>query len=285
MSTTSVASLPASLRLGAVHLTVRDLTRAVAWYEQALGLRTHEHGGLEATLGDGAEIVLVLHEDAQARPAGRSAGLYHVALLYPSRAELARAALRLSATRTQLQGSSDHETHEALYLADADGNGIELAADRPRSAWPEHLGYAGGPKPLDFEGLLSTVEGEAPAAWIAEGLRVGHVHLHVGDVEEALRFYRDTVGFDVQAHLGTAAFVSAGGYHHHLGVNVWNGVGVGPPAPHRVGLRSWTVRLPEPDAAELRARLEEAGCALHDVPGGVLVRDPWASALVVEVAT
>ena len=281
---TAAPILPAALRLGAVHLDVADLARAVAWYERALGLHVHAHGDELARLGDGATVSLVLHEDRAAGPAGRTAGLYHYALLYPSRAELARAVLRLSATRTPIEGASDHETHEAIYLPDADGNGIELAADRPRSAWPEHLGYAGGPQPLDFEALMGTIEGEPPAARVAEGLRVGHLHLHVGDLEEGLRFYRDAVGFEVQANLGSAAFVSAGGYHHHLGFNVWNGVGAPAPPPHSVGLHTWTVTLPEADVVALRARLEDAGHPLHDVPGGFLVRDPWGSALTVQAA-
>ena len=280
MITAAAPVLPAALRLGAVHLDVANLTRAVAWYERALGLRVHEHGKTLAMLGDGAEVVLVLHDDREARPAGRTAGLYHYALLSPSREELARAVLRLNATQTPIHGASDHETHEAIYLADADGNGIELAADRPRDAWPEHLGYAAGPKPLGFKSLMSTVAGEQPTPRVGEGLRIGHLHLHVGDIEEGLRFYSDTVGFELQANIGTAAFVSAGGYHHHLGFNVWNGVGAHAPPPHAVGLHAWSAELPEEDLAALRARLDEAGHALRDVPGGFLVRDPWGSALV-----
>src|SRR3954462_15141173 len=180
--TSTVAALPATLRLGAVELTVADLDRSVAWYQDALGLRVHRHDAASAELGDGSETVVVLHEDAQARRAGRHAGLYHYALLYPSREELARAALRLAATQTPIEGASDHRTHEAIYLPDPDGNGIELAADRSRDQWPRDLGYAGGPAPLDFESLLGTVAGEEPRPHVGEGLRMGHVHLHVGDV-------------------------------------------------------------------------------------------------------
>src|SRR3954471_7544567 len=188
--------LPAALRLGAVHLTVSALDLSVAWYSTALGLRLHRRDAGVAELGDGSEPVLVLHEDPQARPAGRHAGLYHYALLYPSREELARAALRLAATRTPIQGASDHRTHEAIYLPDPDGNGIELAADRPREAWPAGLGYDGGPAPLDLDALLATVGEEPPPAQVGEGLRMGHLHLHVGDVETALAFYRDVLGFE-----------------------------------------------------------------------------------------
>src|SRR5215208_5569735 len=235
-------TLPDNLRLGPVDLTVRDLDRAVAWYQQSLGLRVHRQDTGVAELGDGTETTVILHEDSQALPAGRHAGLYHYALLYPSREELARAVVRIAATRTPIDGASDHETHEAIYLSDADGNGIELAADRPREHWPAHLGYAGGPKPLDIDDLLATVADEDLSPQVGAGLRMGHVHLHAGDIAEGLRFYRDAVGFEQQAEIGgSAAFVSAGGYHHHLGFNTWRGVGV-PPAPeHRAGLRSWTV--------------------------------------------
>jgi catechol 2,3-dioxygenase len=275
-------SLPATLRLGAVHLTVADVGRSAAWYERALGLRVHARDAGRAELGDGVETLLVLHEDPQARPAGRHAGLYHFALLYPSREELARAAVRLAATGTPIQGASDHRTHEAIYLPDADGNGIELAADRPRDQWPEGLGYDAGPAALDFDALLATVAGEQPAPHAGEGLRVGHLHLHVGDVQDGLAFYRDVLGFELQADLGTAAFVSAGGYHHHLGFNVWNGRGAGPAPAHTVGLRHWTVQLPtDADVAAARDRAEAAGAVPEGVDGGFVVRDPWRTAVAV----
>ena len=273
--------LPAALRLGAVHLTVADVDRAVAWYQQALGLRVHRHEPATAELGDGRETAIVLHEDAQARPAGRHAGLYHYALLYPTREELARAALRLAATRTPIQGASDHGTHEAIYLADRDGNGIELAWDRERAAWPSGLGYDRGPAPLDLDGLLATVAGEAPAQHVGPGLRVGHLHLHVGDLDEGLAFYRDLLGLEVQAHLGTAVFLSAGGYHHHLAFNLWAGRGAPPVPEHATGLERWTIALPAAAVAEVRTRVEAAGLPVEELDGGFRVRDPWRIPLAV----
>ncbi|HEX2104204.1 MAG TPA: DUF2218 domain-containing protein [Solirubrobacteraceae bacterium] len=275
----ATSSLPNTLRLGAVHLTVADLDRSVAWYQRSLGLRVHTHDLAYAELGDGHETVVVLHEDPQARPAGRHAGLYHYALLYPTREELARAAVRLAGTRSPIQGASDHGTHEAIYLPDADGNGIELAWDREPELWPE---IPGRPAPLDFESLLATVAGEQPSDFVGEGLRMGHLHLHVGDVKAGLAFYRDELGFELKGDWGSAAFVSAGGYHHHLGFNVWNGPNVDAPGPHTVGLRRWTVQLPtDADVAELRERLERAGRATEAVDGGFQVRDPWGTALAV----
>ncbi len=277
--------LPAALRLGAVELTVRDLDRAVDWYQRALGLLVHDRGDGVAQLGDGSEVTVVLREDPEAQPAGRHAGLYHYALLYPSREELARAAVRIAESRTPVQGASDHRTHEAIYLPDADGNGLELAADRPREAWPEDLGYAGGPAQLDVEDLLSTIEGESPRPQVGEGLRMGHLHLHVGDVDEGLAFYRDVLGFEVQANLGSAAFVSAGGYHHHLGFNIWNGRGAGPPPEHTAGLRHWTITLPTADdVAAVRGRVEAAGYEAEPFEGGFLVRDPWRTAVAIVAA-
>lgn len=278
-------SLPHTLRLGPVHLTVSNVQRSVAWYQSALGLRVHRLEAPDAELGDGTATVVVLHEDPSAAPLGRHAGLYHYALLYPSRQELARAALRLAQTRTPIQGASDHGTHEAIYLPDADGLGIELAADRALESWPsfEEEFARGGPLPLDFDSLLSTVPGEQPAQHVASGLRVGHVHLHVGSIEEGLAFYRDTIGFEVRAQMATAAFVSAGGYHHHLGFNTWRGEGIPPMPAGGIGLHHWTIELQsEPDVDAVRSRIEEAGATLEGIEGGFQTADPWAIAVGVQ---
>jgi catechol 2,3-dioxygenase len=281
-SRASATPLPATLSLGPVHLTVTDLDRSIEWYETDLGLHVHERGAGTAKLGDGTTTVLVLVVDRQAQPAGRHAGLYHYALLYPTREELARAVTRLVVNRTAVQGASDHGTHEAIYLPDPDGNGIELAADRPRAQWPspdEEFGR-GGPMPLAVENLLQTVAGEEPTAKVGEGLRMGHVHLHVGSIDDGLAFYGDVIGFDVWARIPSAAFVSAGGYHHHLGFNTWRGNDV-PPAPeHTVGLRHWTVEVDtHAEVDEIRARVDAAGVPVESDENGFTVRDPWGIAL------
>ena len=184
---------------------------------------------------------------------------------------MARAALRLAATKTPIQGASDHGTHEAIYLPDPDGNGIELAADRPRERWPKPLNYAGGPHPLDLDGLLATVAGEEPRREAGSGLTVGHVHLHVGDLERELMTFMP----------GAAAFVSAGGYHHHLGFNVWRGEGVPPTPAGRIGLRHWTVLLGNSEEVEaVRERVRAAGVDVEGEGDGFLVRDPWGIAVV-----
>jgi catechol 2,3-dioxygenase len=280
--TASPPRLPATLRLGAVHLTVTDLAHSAAFYEDAIGLRLHRREDSVAVMGAGEEDLLVLYEEPGARRAGRHAGLYHYALLFPSREELARAALRLAATKTPIQGASDHGTHEAIYLPDPDGNGIELAADRPRELWPRPLEYTGGPHPLDLDGLLAAVAGEEPRGKAGPGLVVGHVHLHVGNLERGLAFYRDVLGFELMTFMpGAAAFVSAGGYHHHLGFNIWRGEDVPPVPEGRVGLRHWTVVLDYPEEIEaVRERVRAAGIEVEDEGEGFLVRDPWDIAMV-----
>jgi len=283
--TTQAPVLPDDLRLGPVQLKVTDLDRSIDFYERAIGLQVSSREDGRAMLGAGDEDLLILCEEPGARPAGRHAGLYHFALLHPSRRELARAVQRLAASGTPIQGASDHGISEAIYLPDPDGNGIELAADRPRERWGDLRDPTTiGPAPLDLEELLATVDGEEPTAHADPGLRVGHLHLHVGDVEEGLAFYRDLVGFEVMTHFGTAAFVAAGGYHHHLGFNTWRGEGV-PAAPEdAVGLDRWTVLLDEESLAALRERFERAGVEVEALDGGLLVRDPWGTATLFAVA-
>jgi catechol 2,3-dioxygenase len=272
-------------RLGAVELSVTDLDRSVPFYEDAIGLRAHRRDEGSTALGAGGEDLLVLVEDPDARPAGRHAGLYHFALLHPSRLELARAAARLAASRTPIQGASDHGISEAIYLPDPDGIGIELAADRPKEQWPDLSVMSGGPNPLDLNGLLGAVAQEEPQASVEPTTTVGHVHLHVGDLGASTRFYVDIAGFDVMTHLPSAVFVAAGGYHHHVGFNTWRGRGVSPAPEGVVGLRHFTVVLRDEGELEaLRKRAEAAGAAFDESAGIPLLRDPSGNALVFRVA-
>lgn len=281
--------LPDDLRLGPVHLIVTDVDRSTDFYTRSIGLRVHsrsEDDGRRAVLGTGGEDLLVLHENPGAQPAGRHAGLYHFALLHPSRLELARAAQRLAATGTPIQGASDHGISEAIYLPDPDGNGIELAADRSRERWGDLRDPTTiGPAPLDMAGLLELVGEEPVHAEADPGLSIGHVHLYVGDVEEALALYRDIIGFELITHFDSAAFVSAGGYHHHLGVNVWRGVGVPPVPADSVGLDHWVVVIDALALTELQARLQASG-AEHERDDELLrVADRWGNAMVFAPAT
>jgi catechol 2,3-dioxygenase len=282
--TQATVTLPDTLRLGAVHLTVTDLDRSIPFYEHSLGLRLRSRSQGVARMGAGEDDLLVLVEQPDARRAGRHAGLYHYALLFPSRLDLARAAQRLAATDTSISGASDHGISEAIYLPDPDGNGIELAADRPRDQWPDlsDPGWDGGPEPLDLPSLFALVADKEPLPQADPGLVVGHVHLHVGDVDEGLAFYRDILGFELMTLIArSAAFLAAGGYHHHVGINVWQGRGV-PPAPaDAVGLRHWTVVLDHQSEVDaIVDRLAAAGIPAQQTAEGTLVRDPWETAVV-----
>ena len=289
IETPTAPTLPATLRLGATHLTVSHLDGSIAFYERSLGLQVHDRAQDRAVLGAGGEDLLVLVEVPGAGLGGRHAGLYHVALLFDSREELARAIGRLAESRTRIEGASDHGVSEAIYLRDPDDNGIELYADRPRADWPpprqpgervEMYTIA-----LDIQALTRTVAGEETRALAGPGLRTGHLHLHVADVERALAFYRDVLGFEVMVNLGSAAFVSAGGYHHHLGFNVWLGSDVQPKPPDVAGLRHWTVLLDSADEVDaVRTRVEAAGLNPEAHDGGFHVRDPWQTAVAFAVA-
>ena len=283
---TLAPQLPDTLRLGPVHVDVSDLDRSIAFYERVLGLQVQRRDGGAVAMGVGEDDLVVLNEEPNARPGGRHAGLYHFALLFASRRELARAVLRLGNSGTRLEGASDHGVSEAIYLRDPDDNGIELYVDRPREQWPPPR--TAGERvemytiALDIRSLLAEAEDEEPQAQAGPGLQTGHVHLHVADVKRALDFYRDVLGFEVMVNLGSAAFVSAGGYHHHLGFNVWLGSDVTPRPPGTAGLRHWTVFLESPDQVdEVRARVRAAGLLAEDQDGGAfLVCDPWQTAVV-----
>jgi len=282
----SQALLRDGARLGPVALTVTDIARAMTFYTEVIGLEALARTSSTATLGAGGRGLVVLHEDRAAHAPGRTAGIYHYALLFPSREELARVTLRVLRARTPIEGASDHGTHEAIYLPDPDGIGIELAADRPREVWPSYADSEfarGGPKPLDLQDLLGHGSEAGSTSRAAGGLRIGHVHLHVADLEAATRFYRDGIGFEVMVELPTAVFVSFARYHHHVAYNVWRGRGVPPAAADAIGLRHWTLELT--DAAELervRERLDALHTQVEERGSGLLVRDPSGIALALE---
>jgi catechol 2,3-dioxygenase len=278
--------LPDALSLGAAHLKVAELDRAIAWYSEVLGFQLHGRDGDVARLGAGGDDLIVLHERPGARTVSRHSGLYHVAILYPSRLELARVTQRIAEAQTPIQGASDHGTHEAIYLPDPDGNGLELAADRPADQWPNLADITAiAPQPLDMGGLFNLVSGRDAVPEADIETRVGHLHLHVGDIAEAKHFYRDLVGFDLITEMDSAAFVSAGGYHHHLAFNIWQGKGA-PPAPEdAAGLLFWTVELPSAeDVDAARQRIEDGGFATGAVEGGFETRDPSGNAVRIVVS-
>lgn len=293
-SARSATPLPDATTLGPAHLIVSDLKRSVAFYTETLGFTQSSSpaapGEASLTIGDDPTPVLRLTElqGARRKPA-HATGLYHVAILTPSRLDLARSLYHLAETRYPLQGASDHLVSEALYLADPDGNGLEIYRDRPRSEWP----HDGDQLLMDTIGLdLGALLEEAaadPRPWtgLAAGTRVGHVHLHVAHLAPAVAFYQEVIGLDLMIQLGgSAAFMSAGGYHHHLGLNTWAGVGAPQPPVDAVGIRIWDMLLPErADIETVVARLEKAAINYErEADGAIITRDPSGNALRLTVA-
>ncbi len=291
MSATSTPSIAPATTVGAVALTVTELDRSRAFYENALGLHARELDDGRLALGVADEPDLVTLRGDSAAPAlnPRATGLFHLAVLTPSRRELAYALGRLARTRWPLSGASDHLVSEALYLNDPDGNGIEIYRDRERSEWrtDENGQLAMATLPLDLQSLADELTGAPPVPdGLPAGTRMGHVHLQVADIADAEDFYRGVLGFDVTVRgYPGALFVSAGGYHHHIGLNTWNSAGAAPPPAGAVGLRSFAVRLP--DRAELErvlARVSAAGLAADPSDGATVVRDPSGNAVVLRSA-
>ena len=241
--------LPPNLSLGYVHLTVSNLDRSVAFYQNALGFKLHQRENGTARLGAGGPDVLALTEQPGAQHHKGRTGLYHFAILTPSRLALAHSLRRLAETRTPLQGFSDHLVSEAIYLADPDDNGIEIYRDRPRAEWVDAQGnFRMGSEPIDMDGILSELETH-PEPWdsLHPDTILGHMHLHVRNIPEAQKFYCEVLGFDLMMNWGGAAlFVSAGGYHHHLGLNTCQGARAPPPPPEAAGLRYSILHLPTP---------------------------------------
>jgi catechol 2,3-dioxygenase len=269
--------LPADLALGPVALTVADRGRSLTFYHDVLGFRPLEGSDGLALTADGATPLVQLTVLPGARPKPpRATGLYHFAILVPDRAALGRSLRRLAEVQYPLDGASDHGVSEALYLADPDGNGIEIYTDRPRAEWPfsgEHLQMT--TLPLDLAPLFEATQGQ-PWEGLELTTRIGHVHLHIANLQQAEAFYCDILGFDLMQHYGSsAAFVSAGGYHHHIGLNTWAGVGVPPPPPGSAGLRHFTLVLPDTAARDrVVQRLSDTGVVTEPQDTGVLVRDP-----------
>ena len=284
-------AIAAGTTLGAVSLVVSDLDRSRAFYESTLGLRAQEldDGGMAFGAADPAgpmRALVRLSGDTAAPALDRSAtGLYHLAILLPTRADLGHALLRLADTRWPLDGASDHLVSEALYLSDPDGNGIEIYRDRPRSEWRydgDRLEMA--TLALDLRSIIAELGPEpTPQAGVPGATTIGHVHLQVADIDAAEAFYHGVLGFDVTVRgYPGALFVSAGGYHHHLGLNTWHSRDSEAAAAGAVGLRSYEVLLP--DAAErdrVLARVRAAGLPVDvDPSGAAAVRDPSGNLVV-----
>jgi catechol 2,3-dioxygenase len=281
--------LPPATHLGRVRLQVSDLDRSLAYYRDVLGLLVSQRSGADATLAaqDDDTPLVELHEQPGAAPVphrGRL-GLYHFAILLPDRAALGRFYGHLAAIGARA-GASDHLVSEALYLHDPDGLGIEVYADRPRASWRRQgRELVMDTKPLDAQSLVRAA-GDRRWTGMPAGTVLGHVHLHVGDLATASAFYHDGLGLDamVWSYPG-ALFLSAGGYHHHLGVNTWAGAGASHPRAGDARLLDWEVVVPQTSDAGAAARnLEAAGHEVAQLESGWRATDPWGTALTLRAA-
>ncbi len=289
----SAPRIAAETTIGTVALTVSSLERSVAFYEPLLGLAASEQPDGSVLLGGaaGAPLLSLVGDSTAAPRDPRQTGLYHLAILVPTRRDLAVALVRLLQGGWHLDGASDHLVSEALYLSDPDGNGIEIYRDRDRSQWrqDEHGQLAMATLPLDLDGLVAELR-EAPPdptdARMPDATRIGHVHLQVADLAETERFYAGVLGFEVMVRSYPGAlFVAAGGYHHHLGLNTWQSRGGSTPPAGGVGLRWYEVRLGSQAAlAAVLDRIEAAGLPSDSTAGGgTLVRDPSGNGVVLRV--
>jgi catechol 2,3-dioxygenase len=270
-------------QMGAVELSVADLDRTLDYWQREIGLRVLERGEGRASLGTDTEVLRFVEEPG-ARPDTGHTGLYHVALLLPDRPSLARWLAHAARDRVGLTGLSDHAVSEAIYLRDPDHHGIEIYADRPRELWEGKVGEQLTTFPLDVDDLLAELDDPAnePFDGLPDGTVVGHTHLRVADVPSTIEFYRDVLGFPLMAAVrDMAAFHGAGGYHHHIGANIWESAGAQPAPAGTATLRHATILLP--DAAErdrVVARVAGAGQEPEQRDDGVLVRDPSGNALL-----
>jgi catechol 2,3-dioxygenase len=273
--------------MGPVELSVADLERTLAFWQEVVGLRVLAREGGGASLGTDRELVRFV-EQPGARPDHGHTGLYHVALLVPDRPSLARWLAHAARDRVELQGLSDHDVSEAIYLRDHDWHGIEIYADRPRELWDGEVAQRMTTRPMDVEGLFGELDDPRTERFdgLPDGTVVGHVHFRVADVPRTVEFFHGVLGMGVMAQLGpAAAFLSAGGYHHHVGANTWESRGAPPAPPDAATLRAATIVLP--DAAE-RDRLAAAAADAGQEPelrqDGVLVRDPSQNPLLLASA-
>jgi catechol 2,3-dioxygenase len=267
--------------VGELALSVADLNRSISFYTELIGLRVLEQEAKSVTLGAPDEALLVLTEQDGATPwprGGRSyPGLYHFAILTPTRTDLGRWLDHWLRHDMPMPGQGDHFVSEALYLEDPDGHGIEIYRDRPREEWEWHDGQVRmGSEPVDIRGLLEEAQRSAdPFTNMPVGTRLGHIHLQVSDIEETARFYNEILGFDIVARMPSALFMSAGGYHHHIGANTWHSQGASQAPTSSVNLQYFTVDFPDNAARdEVIQRLKDGGVAVNVEANKIYLQDP-----------
>ena len=289
-------SIAAKTGMGAVDLAVTDGDTALRFYRDYVGLTPLPSNENQIRMGAGGRELVVLHPDAERAVVPKTSGLYHLAIVLPDRRELARVIARLGRLRWD-QYPTDHVMTKANYLWDPDGNGIEIYVESPEDgtmgmvngtygAWDKDGRPRSGRDPIDLEEMFSHLKPDdrldepMPA-----GTKMGHIHLHVADVDEALRFYVDLVGFDVMGQMPGVGFISAGGYHHHLGLNEWAGHGARPAPAGAAGLRRFTIELPtQRDLDDVVNRLEHGENRLSEEAGGLATVDPSANHVLFRIA-
>lgn len=283
-------SIDPATEVGLLALTVADLDRSLLYYTEGIGLAVLEREGLTATLGVAGRPLLILSEQPGAEPwprGGRSyTGLYHFAILLPTRADLGRWLRHWLELGLPVPGQGDHIVSEALYLEDPDGHGIEVYRDRPRDGWQWQNGQVRmGTGPIDIRGLLEEAA-RSGEPWTGQpsGTRLGHMHLQVGDIPQAVIFYHEILGFDIVAQMPSALFVSAGGYHHHIGMNTWHSQRAGQAPADSVRLRFFTIDLPTDEARRaVLARLDAASIPHTEANGNITLQDPWQNTILLQV--
>ena len=268
------------MRIGMVTLRVRDLDKVADYYRDAIGLTVMARTTMGALLGSGGVPLLNLQRrEGAAREARNAAGLYHTAFLMPTRKDLARWLVHAAANKIPLSGFADHLVSESVYLDDPEGNGIEVYADRAPEFWQWNAGTVTmATDPLDIDGLLTLADTRTTNyAKAPDGLRIGHMHLRVGDLEQADRFYSGVIGFDPTRKRTGAAFLSSGRYHHHLGINVWQSSGAGQRDDAATGLAWFSLEIAAQEVLQAQEqRLRQAGAQAVAIADGIETADPWA---------
>jgi catechol 2,3-dioxygenase len=271
------------LHIGAVAFKVRDLDRLTAFYRDVLGLAVLDRSKDGATLGAGGTAFVHLEYQPNAKPDDtREAGLYHTAFLMPTRGDLACWVLHVARNKVPITGASDHEVSEAIYLDDPEGNGVEVYVDRPPETWTWSNGLVRMKTDrLDIEDLVQAAAGATDYAAAPGGLRVGHIHLRVGDVATAEKFYRDAIGLTVtRGGRDGASFMSSGHYHHHVAGNVWHSAGAGKRDDDRAGLSWFSLEAADPTAFDaVKSGLAQANIPVAVTPSRIETTDPWGTKL------
>ena len=266
-----------NITLGPVNLTVKNLDRSLVFYQQVIGFHLHQQNDNTASLGTKSTPLLSLVANSQAQRYPNTTGLYHFAILVPDRVALSMALHRIAKNKAQVQGFADHGVSEAIYLADPDGNGIEIYRDRPRSEWPfegDQLKMV--TDPLDVEALYSETDEATDNASLPNGTKIGHMHLYVRDIPEAEDFYHRVLGFNLIQRYGTsAAFLAAGDYHHHIGINTWAGLGASAPPQGSIGLRYFGLQLnSQLELEQFNEHLEQSRVHITQKNGSIFISDP-----------